>query len=95
MSTTNPIWIGLGLNPGLRDGKPATSNLSTPVTLITKVTAVRTVSVVTYTVMLSLVAVGTRTFHNVSLCVHVISDFLPSRELQPTHCYNTYDISVK
>jgi hypothetical protein len=28
LSTTNPIWIVQGANPGLRDERPATSDLS-------------------------------------------------------------------
>jgi hypothetical protein len=28
LSTTNPTWLDLGLNPGRRGGKPATNRLS-------------------------------------------------------------------
>jgi hypothetical protein len=28
LSTTNPIWLDLGMNPGRRGGKPATNRLS-------------------------------------------------------------------
>jgi hypothetical protein len=28
LSTTNPIWTDLGLNPGLRGDRPATNGLS-------------------------------------------------------------------